>query len=173
MVMQTRARTAGEFGNKAGARRLIAQWSGSPRMMRRSTQLQARSRTPRESGGSVRRNPPRSSPRSSTRWSQGCLLSIPERNLDGKVSCDSARTLGRNLTRYPARNRTRSSGRCSRGSGRSSGGNSRTSSPRRSSGYPSGRDFGDHGDSYGGGIGGVGMGTGVRGLGLGKLGPFP
>jgi hypothetical protein len=63
--------------------------------------------------------------------------------------------LGWNLTRYSARNRTRSCRRCSRGSGRSSGGNGRTSSPRRSPGYSSGRNFGGTGDSYGGGIGGV------------------
>jgi len=29
MAMQTRARAAGEFGNKAGARRLIAQWTAA------------------------------------------------------------------------------------------------------------------------------------------------
>jgi len=119
------------------------------------------------------KSPSGSSPRSSTRWSQGYLLSIPGRNLDGNVDCDSARTLGRNLTRYSARNRTRNSSRCSRGSGRSSGEGNRRSSPHRSSGDSLGRDFGDHGDSYGGGIGGVGKGIGTRVLVLGKLGPFP
>jgi len=114
-----------------------------------------------------------SSPRGSASWSQGNLLSIPGRNLDGNVDCDSARTLGRNLTRYSARNRTRNSGRCSRGSGRRGGGNSRTSSQRRSPGYSSGRDFGDHENSYGGGIGGVERLIGARGLGIGKLGPLP
>jgi len=114
-----------------------------------------------------------SSPRSSASWSQGYLSSIPGRDSDGNVDCDSARTSGRNLTRYSARNSTRGCRRCSRGSGRSSGGNSRTSSPHRSSGSSLGRDFGDHGESYGGGIGGVGTGTGARVLGLGKLGPFP
>ena len=112
--------------------------------------LHAAGRKPRESGRGMRRSSPGSSPRSSTRWSQGCLLSIPGRNLDGNVDCDSARTLGRNLTRYPARNRTRNSSRCSLGSGSSSGGRSRTSSPRRSSPGSSGRDFGSYGDSYGG-----------------------
>ena len=86
------------------------------------------------------------------------------------MDCNPARTSGRNLTRYSARNRTSSSGRCSRSGGRSSGGSSRTGSLRRSSASPSGRDFGSYEDSYGGGIGGVGKGIGVRSLRIGKLG---
>jgi len=61
----------------------------------------------------------RYSPRNSARWSQGYLRSIPRRNLGGKADCNSARNSGQNLTRYSARNRTRSSGRCSRSNGRS------------------------------------------------------
>jgi hypothetical protein len=113
---------------------------------------------------------PRTSPGSSTRRSQGYLASIPGRNLDGIVGCSSARTLGWNLTRYSARNRTRSSGRCSRSSGRSSGGSSRTSSLHHSLSSSSGRYFGSNADSYGGGIGGVRKGIGTRGLGLARLG---
>jgi hypothetical protein len=116
------------------------------------------------------RSSPRYSPRSSARWSQGYLTSIPGRNLDGIVDCNSARNSGRNLTRYSARNRTRSSGRCSQGSMRSSGGNSRTSSPRRSSPSSSGRDFGSYADSYGGGIGGVAARREDRGLRIEDLG---
>jgi hypothetical protein len=118
----------------------------------------------------VRRDLLRYSPRSSTRWSQSNLQSIPGRNSDCIAGCNSARNLGRNLTRYPARNRTSSCRRCSRSSGRSGGGSGRTSSPRRSPGSSSGRDLGSNADSNGGGIGGGGKGIGVRGLGIGKLG---
>jgi len=81
-----------------------------------------------------------------------------------------ARTLGWNLTRYPARSRTRSSSRCSRDSGRSSCGNSRTSSSRHSSGdYPN-RCSGDSVGNHGGGMGGVGKEMRTRSLIFGKLG---
>ena len=133
----------------------------------------AQSHKSKESDGGAGKNSPSSSPRNSTRWSQGYLPSTPGRNSDGNVDCDPARTSGRNLTRYSARNRTSSCPRCSRSSGRSSGGSSRRSSPHRSPGDSSGRDFGSYGDSYGGGIGGVGEGVGARALELGKLGPIP
>ena len=135
--------------------------------------LVAQSHKRKESGRGVRRDLRSSSPRNSTRWSQGYLPSTPGRNPGGKVDCNSARDLGRNLAGYSARNRTSSCPRCSRGSGASSGGSSRRSSPLRSSGDSSGRDFGSCLDSYGGGIGGVGQGIGARVLGLGKLGPVP
>jgi hypothetical protein len=114
-----------------------------------------------------------SSPRSSASWSRSYLQRDPGRNLDGIADCDSAGTLGRDLTRYAASNRTRISTRCSEGGGRSSGEGSRRSSPRRSLPSSSGRGFGGYVGSYWVGIGGVGKGIGTRVLGLGRLGPFP